>query len=223
MTGSGNGSKGGVVGRPSRALLSRELIARAALEVVDEHGSDGLTMRALADRLGVKAASLYNHVTGKDELLDGLAELVNAEIDLSPLTPDDPRGWREGLTAYARGYRAAFIRHPNTIALLARRRVEAERQLLGYDTLLAALGRAGLAPADAAEAAAALDYLVLGSALETFTAGFTRDTAEYRPGYPALAGALEASAERGGGLDERGFELALRLLLDGLATRVASR
>ncbi|WP_441246823.1 TetR/AcrR family transcriptional regulator [Kitasatospora sp. McL0602] len=204
------------MGRPSRALLSRELIARAALDVVDELGSDGLTMRALADRLGVKAASLYNHVSGKDELLDGLAELVNAEIDLAPLAPDSALAWRESLAAYARGYRAAFLRHPNTIALLARRRVGAERQLLGYDALLGALGRAGLDPADAAEAAAALDYLVLGSALETFTAGFTRPTPEYRPGYPALAGALEASAARGGSLDERGFELALRLLLNGL-------
>ncbi|MFD0277943.1 TetR/AcrR family transcriptional regulator [Kitasatospora sp. NPDC127111] len=225
------------MGRPSRALLSREIIARAALDVVDEHGPDGLTMRAVADRLGVKAASLYNHVTGKDELIDGLAELVNAEIDLTPLEapaedaqlPGGPGGadWRAGLAAYARGYRAAFLRHPNTIALLARRQVGAERQLLGYDTLLAALGRAGLAPADAAEAAAALDYLVLGSALETFTAGFTRPADEYRPRYPALAGALEASVERGGaagpgapGLDERGFDLALRLLLDGLAARL---
>jgi AcrR family transcriptional regulator len=205
------------VGRPSRALLSREIIARAALQVVDEHGSDGLTMRALADRLGVKAASLYNHMAGKDELIDAIAELVNEEIGLAPL---DAADWRVGLADYARGYRAVFLRHPNTIALLARRRVEAERQLLTYDALLAALGRAGLAPADAAEAAAALDYLVLGSALETFTAGFTRDTAEYRPGYPALANALEASAERGSGLDDRGFELALRLLLDGLAARL---
>ncbi|WP_395296786.1 TetR/AcrR family transcriptional regulator C-terminal domain-containing protein [Kitasatospora hibisci] len=223
------------MGRPSRPLLSRESIARAALDAVDEQGADGLTMRAVADRLGVKAASLYNHVSGKDELIDALAELVNAEIDLGPLAPAaDPAGgaadrgndWRAGVAAYARGYRAAFLRHPHTIALLARRRVGAERQLLGYDTLLAALGRAGLTPGDAAEAAAALDYLVLGSALETFTAGFARPAAEYRPGYPALAGALEASAERSGGpggdapgLDERGFELALRLLLDGLAAR----
>ncbi|WP_371482616.1 TetR/AcrR family transcriptional regulator [Kitasatospora sp. NBC_00315] len=212
------------MGRPSRALLSREIIAEAALQVVDDLGSEGLTMRVLADRLGVRAASLYNHMSGKDELLDALADLVNAEIDLTPLTalatgPD----LRTGLAAYARGYRAVFLRHPNTIALLARRRVEAERQLLGYETLFAALERAGLPPADAAEAAAALDYLVLGSALETFTAGFTRDSADYRPRYPALAGALEASAARGGGpggLDERGFELALRLLLDGLAARV---
>ena len=211
------------MGRPSRALLSREAIARAALEVVDESGAEGLTMRALADRLGVKAASLYNHVTGKDELLDALADLVNEEIDLAPLKGGGD--WRDGLAAYARGYRAVFLRHPNTIALLARRRVEADLQLLGYDTLLAALAGAGLGPADAAEAAAALDYLVLGSALETFTAGFTRDPAGYRPQYPALADSLEAAAERGGGptgLDERGFELALRLLLDGLGARAES-
>ncbi|MGW6915176.1 TetR/AcrR family transcriptional regulator C-terminal domain-containing protein [Kitasatospora sp. NPDC054939] len=215
------------MGRPSRALLSREIIARAALDVVDAAGPDGLTMRALADRLGVKAASLYNHLSGKDELIDALADLVNAEIDLAALegVAADGTDWADAVATYARGYRAVFLRHPNTIALLARRRVEADRQLLGYDTLLAALGRAGLPPADAAEAAAALDYLVLGSALETFTAGFTRDPADYRPRYPALAGALEASAGRtvrigAGGLDERGFDLALRLLLDGLTARL---
>ncbi|MBC3844328.1 TetR family transcriptional regulator [Streptacidiphilus sp. 4-A2] len=209
------------MGRPSKALLSRAIIARAALDIVDESGAEGLTMRALAERLGVKAASLYNHMAGKDELLDALSELVNEEIDLTPLGHDD---WRTGVDAYARGYRRVFLRHPNTIALLARRRVEADLQLRGYDALLAALARAGLPPADAAETAAALDYLVLGSALETFTAGFTRPPAGYRPQFPALADSLEAAARRGGGptgLDERGFELALRLLLDGLRVRAA--
>ncbi|WP_051966454.1 TetR/AcrR family transcriptional regulator [Kitasatospora mediocidica] len=210
------------MGRPVRNLLSRDIIAGAALAVVDENGPGGLTMRALAERLGVKAASLYNHVGSKDDLLDALAELVNAEIDHAPLerrAGESADDWREAVARYARGYRQVFLRHPNTIALLARRRVEATRQLLGYDKLLGALVAAGLAPADAAEAAAALDYLVLGSALETFTEGFARPAADYRPHYPALAGALEASAERGGGpggLDERGFELALRLLLGGL-------
>ncbi|WP_042363835.1 TetR/AcrR family transcriptional regulator [Streptacidiphilus neutrinimicus] len=207
------------MGRPSRALLTRERIALAALQVVDEEGPDGLTMRALAERLGVKAASLYNHVESKDALVDAVSELVNEEIDHSRLADPD---WRAGLAAYARGYRAVFLRHPNTIALLARRRVEADRALRGYDALLALLGRAGLSAADAAEVAAALDYLVLGSALETFTAGFTRAPEAYRPDYPALADALDASFARGGGaagLDDRGFELGLRLLLDGVAGR----
>ncbi|MER5637884.1 TetR/AcrR family transcriptional regulator C-terminal domain-containing protein [Kitasatospora sp. NPDC002227] len=222
------------MGRPSRPLLSREGIARAALELVDEQGADGLTMRAIAERLGVKAASLYNHTSGKDELIDALAELVNAEIDLTHLAAAQPGAeWRGAVADYARSYRAAFLRHPNTIALLARRQVGAERQLLGYEALLSALDRAGLAPADAAEAAAALDYLVLGSALETFTAGFTCPADDYRPAYPALATALAASTERDtgagtgtgsnpSGLDDRGFELALRLLLDGLAARLTT-
>ncbi len=209
------------MGRPSRALLTRERIALAALQVVDEEGSEGLTMRALAERLGVRAASLYNHVPSKDALVDAVSELVNDEIDHTPLA--DPQ-WRTGLAAYARGYRAVFLRHPNAVALLARRRVEADNALCGYDALLALLGRAGLAPADAAEVAAALDYLVLGSAVETFTAGFTREPSAYRPRYPALADALDASFARGGGatgLDDRGFELGLGLLLDGVERRTA--
>ncbi|MFD4396870.1 TetR/AcrR family transcriptional regulator [Kitasatospora sp. NPDC058478] len=207
------------MGRPTKALLTRERIALAALQVVDEDGPDGLTMRALAERLGVKAASLYNHIQSKDALVDTVSELVNDEIDHTPLGDPD---WRAGLAAYARGYRAVFLRHPNAIALLARRRVEAASALRGYDALLALLGRAGLGPADAAEVAAALDYLVLGSAMETFTAGFTRAPAAYRPEYPALADALDGSFARGGGatgLDDRGFELGLGLLLDGVERR----
>lgn len=70
--------------------------------------------------------------------------------------------------------------------------------------------------------AAAIDYLVLGSALETFTAGFTRTPDGYRPAYPALADSLEDAATRPDGLaslDDRGFERGLALVLDGLAAR----
>jgi AcrR family transcriptional regulator len=211
------------VGRPARgqALLSRERIGAAALALVDEHGPEGLTMRALAERLGVKAASLYGHVQGKDQLLDLLSELVNDEIDLAPLEDSD---WRRGLTAYAHGYRAVFLRHPNTIALLARRRVAAERALAGYDAVLALLARAGLAPEHAAEVAAVLDYLVLGSALETFTAGFTRPPAEYAPQFPSLATALGAATAGDTAptdLDDRGFSLGLAYLLTGIEARAS--
>ena len=90
--------------------------------------------------------------------------------------------------------------------------VEAHGRLPGHDSLSAALTRAGLPPADGAGAAGALDHLVLGSAPETVTAGFTRVPDGYRPDCPAPAG-------RGGGPtgpDERGFEPTLRLLLNGL-------
>ncbi|WP_175410042.1 TetR/AcrR family transcriptional regulator [Streptomyces sp. TRM64462] len=207
------------MGRPSRALLSREIIARAALELLDQEGPQALKMRTLADRLGVRGASLYHHVASKDDLLDAASELINEEIDLAPLDNPD---WREGIAAYARGYRQVYVRHWNVIPLVARRRVEADRALRGYDTLLSALARAGCTPAQAAEAAAAIDYLVLGSALETFTAGFARTPDGYRPAYPALAGSLEDAAALPGGLaslDDRGFERGLALILDGLAAR----
>ncbi|QGV78129.1 TetR/AcrR family transcriptional regulator [Streptomyces ficellus] len=208
------------MGRPSQPLLSRESIARTALELLEELGPQALTMRALAQRLGVRGASLYHHVASKDDLLDAALERINEDIDLGPL--DDPR-WREGIATYARGYRRVYLRHPHMIALVARRRVEADKALRGYDALIAALVRAGCTPAGAAEVAAALDYLVLGSALETFTAGFTRTPDGYRPAHPSLAAALEeAAAEPSGlpGLDDRGFETGLALLLDGLAARI---
>ncbi|MFG2874818.1 TetR/AcrR family transcriptional regulator [Streptomyces sp. NPDC048337] len=205
------------MGRPNQPLLSRGSIARAALELLDEEGPQALKMRTLADRLGVRGASLYHHVASKDDVLDAVSELINEEIDLSPLDGPD---WREGIAAYARGYRRVYLRHPNAIAPAARRAVEAAPALRGYDALLAALIRAGCTPARAAEAAAAIDYLVLGSALETFTAGFTRPAGEYRPDYPALADSLTDAAATGAGLaelDDRGFELGLGLVLDGLA------
>ncbi|MGW7099259.1 TetR/AcrR family transcriptional regulator [Streptomyces sp. NPDC054838] len=202
--------------RPSQNLLSRALIARAALDLLDEQGVEALKMRTIADRLGVRGASLYHHVASKEDLLDAVAELINDEIDLAPLT--DPGG-AEGIAEYAHGYRGVYLRYPHMIPLVARRRVASDKALRGYDALLGALTRAGCAPAEAAEAAAAIDNLVLGSALETFTAGFVLPPAQYDPRYPALAAALGASAAHPDGLpalDTRGFTLGIRLILRGL-------
>ncbi|MGW2631725.1 TetR/AcrR family transcriptional regulator [Streptomyces chattanoogensis] len=205
------------MGRPHQTLLSRTAIARAALDLIDDRGYEALTMRALADRLGVRGASLYHHIGSKDDVLDLVSELLDAEIDHTPLRS---AAWREGIAAYARGYRRVFRRHPNAIALIARRGVHTEGALSEYDTLLATLIRAGCTPALAAETAAALDFLVIGSALETYAAGFTRPPSEYRPDYPALADSLEAAARvdpAPTALDDRGFELGLRMILGGLA------
>lgn len=209
------------MGRPHQTLLSRTAIARAALELIDDRGYEALTMRALADRLGVRGASLYNHIGSKDDILDSVSELLDAEIDHTPLHRDP---WSEGIAAYARGYRRVFQRHPNAIALVARRGVHTEGALREYDTLLATLIRAGCAPALAAEAAAALDFLVIGSALETYTAGFTKPPAAYRPDYPALADSLEAATHidpSPTALDDRGFEFGLRMILGGVAAQLA--
>jgi AcrR family transcriptional regulator len=203
--------------------LSRASIAQAALDIIDEAGLDALTMRSLAERCCVQGASLYNHIASKDDLLDAVFELLNRRIDLSPLQAAD---WRGGIAAYARAYRAVYRRHPNIIAIVARRPVASRDALAGYDALLTALQKAGCTCAEAAAASAALDYLVLGSALETFTTGFDRTPADYRPDFPALADALEeseADITDLGTLDDRGFEMGIAMLLDGLAHRIALR
>lgn len=211
------------MGRPAKTILSRATIAQAALEIIDDEGVAALTMRALADRFGVRGASLYNHIASKDDLIEAVSELINREIDLSPLQWPD---WQRGIADYARDYRAVYRRHPNVIAIVARAPVASTDALAGYDALLATLRRAGCSLAEAAATAAALDYLVLGSALETFTTGFDRTPAHYRPDYPDLADALEANVSVGTEsttLDDCGFELGLEMLLGGLARRIGTK
>ncbi|NUU23179.1 MAG: TetR/AcrR family transcriptional regulator [Streptomycetaceae bacterium] len=209
------------MGRPTNPLLSRDAIAATALDLAAEEGPEALTMRAIAGRLGVRGPSLYNHISSKDDLLDAMTALISKELDNSALDCDD---WRTGIATYARSYRRVFLRHHGILPIVARRPVQTAEALAGYDALARALVRFGLASDESAEVSAALDYLVLGSVLETYTAGFTRPPDGYRPDYPALADTLAAAdavAPDGlAGLDARGFEKGLALLLDGLESRL---
>src|ERR687884_2149592 len=85
---------------PKRPSIDREQLVREALALLDAAGFDGLTMRRLAERLGVQAASLYNHVRDKHELLALLADAICGEVR----EPDPRRPWREQLEAVAWGY-----------------------------------------------------------------------------------------------------------------------
>jgi AcrR family transcriptional regulator len=199
------------VGRRSDLALSREGIARTALAIFDEDGASAVTVRNIAARLGVQSPSLYNHVASKDDILDAVTELIDLEIDNSALADPD---LRRGLAGFARSYRQAFRQHPEALAVIARRAVETDVALAGYNIVLGVLQRAGWSPAAALEAMAALEYLALGSALVPFTRGFVRPPAQYAERYPALASSL-ADAELDT-VDDRGFELALELFLDGL-------
>src|SRR5438874_9444108 len=77
----------------ARRPLTRERVLRAALKVADRSGVEALSMRKLAAELGVEAMSLYNHVANKDDLLDGLVELIAADIDFAP----DARDWKAAI------------------------------------------------------------------------------------------------------------------------------
>jgi AcrR family transcriptional regulator len=204
------------LGRPSQQLLTREAIARAALELLDTEGPDGLGMRRVAERLGVRAPSLYHHVSGRDEVIDLVHDLIDREIDTTTLANPD---WRQGLDAFARSYRQAFLRHPHAIALVARRPILNHATLNLYDSAAAALGRAGLPPAGVMLVIAVLDYLVLGSAVETFIGGFTAAPEEYQTRYPDLASALAATDRAT--VDNDAFDRALHLMLNDLEARIS--
>lgn len=103
------------VGRAD-AALSRARVLEAALRYADEHGLSGLSMRQLGKELGVAAMSLYKYVTGKDDLLDGIVELLWAELQ-APEEGD----WRRSLRAFAISLREIAHRHPETSALLLSR------------------------------------------------------------------------------------------------------
>jgi TetR/AcrR family transcriptional regulator, tetracycline repressor protein len=97
-----------------RGFLSRDLIVREALALLREDGAGALSMRRLADRLGVAPNALYTHVRGKADLVDGLIDQVYAGLELDP----DPAGdWPEQLAAISRDVRAQLLAHPAVVPL----------------------------------------------------------------------------------------------------------
>jgi AcrR family transcriptional regulator len=192
------------------------------MALADERGIEALTMRELAGRLGIEAASLYNHVSGKDDLLTGLADLVIAEIDL----PSEGAGWREAMRRRAMSARALFARHPWAAALIDTRTQGGSSGLAYADRVLGTLLRAGLSPAVAGNAFLVLDSYIYGyerqrSILARDDGGGSTDSAQevadaIPPGaFPALAQVAAAYAEQPFD-DDAGFAFGLDLLLDGI-------
>jgi AcrR family transcriptional regulator len=130
-----------------RGQLSRARILSAALHLVDQDGLEALTMRRLADELKVDPMSIYNHVEGKDALLDGLAEALWNEVQL----PDETMSWTDALRALASSLRQLAHAHPHAYGLLLSRCIFPRPALLAVDAVLRTLQRAGLGREQAAE------------------------------------------------------------------------
>ncbi|HEY7289476.1 MAG TPA: TetR/AcrR family transcriptional regulator C-terminal domain-containing protein [Vicinamibacterales bacterium] len=135
--------------RQRRAPLDQARIVRAALALLDDVGFDDLTMRRLAERLDVKAASLYRHVRNKDELLVLLADEISGEIPLAPTSGT----WQEQLTTVAHNVRRGLLAHRDAARVLASTAPFGPRRLHHIESLLRILRDAGLSGRDAARAA----------------------------------------------------------------------
>lgn len=142
--------------RRKRRTLDQSQVVRAALALLDEVGLDELTMRRLADWLGVKAASLYRHVRNKDELLALLGDEISAEIPL----PRAEGTWRDQLVESAWNVRRGLLAHRDAARVLASTPPAGPRRLRHIEAVLRILRAAGLTDRDAARAAYHLNNLV---------------------------------------------------------------
>ncbi len=125
----------------SRLPLSRDRIARAALDLIARKGLEGLTMRALGAKLKVEAMSLYHHVPSRDGVLDLVMDLLVAEVEIPSEGP-----WPDRIRKTAWSHREAALRHPHAWPLLLTRPYTTEAQLAYCDRLCALVGEAGLDP-----------------------------------------------------------------------------
>ena len=209
--------------RRPRGGLEREEIAAAALEIADAEGLDALSMRTLAERLGVGTMTLYGYFRSKDELLDALVDAVVTERRPFPEEGD----WRERLRAVVMIARASLLRHPSLVELRVRRPVLRPEALRFSETVLGILREAGLPAREAAQAFRLLFTYTFGYAALS-PAGATEESREAARAalavlpageYPAIAESLEEASDAMGG--EEAFEYGLERILDGLEARIA--
>lgn len=201
-----------------RIGVTPDRIAAAALAILDEGPDEtALTMRSLAARLGVQAPSLYAHVTGMDEIHDLVHALINSTIDVTVVDESvDP----EDLAELGRRYRQAYRSHRVAASMIVSRSVNRDHALRIYEPIAAFMLRYGV-PADQVMPLMALyDNLILGSAVEPFSAAFTGADADYAHSYPGLAVAL-APVDRGS-IDDLAFEWGMSAFLDLMSSAAST-
>jgi AcrR family transcriptional regulator len=148
-------------GSEPRHPLSRQRILRAAVNLADADGIDSLSMRRLSQALRGAPMSLYNHVANKDDLLDGMIDLVFNEIEPPPQTGN----WRDVMRQRAISIRATLARHPWAIGLMESR-TPGPTNLRHHDAVIGCLRHGGFSIELTAHAYSALDSYIYGFALQ---------------------------------------------------------
>jgi AcrR family transcriptional regulator len=210
-------------GRSPRIPLTRERVLRAAVALADESGSESLSMRKLGEAVGVEAMSLYNHVTNKEDLLDGMIDVVFGEIDL----PAGGADWKTAMRQRAISVRRVLSRHGWAIGFMESRSSPGPATLRHHDAAIGSLRDAGFSIELAAHAFSVLDSYIYGFALQERslpfptpeeTAELAQDTLPRFPAdkYPHLAELTTQHVLRPGYDHGHEFEFGLDLILDGL-------
>jgi AcrR family transcriptional regulator len=207
-----------------RAPLSKQRVLGAAVALADQGGADALSMRKLAQELGVVPMALYKHVANKDELLDGMIDVVVGEID----PPASGTDWKTAIRQRVLSARSALLRHPWASRVIESR-TSATPTVLEYMDSMIGIFRAGGFSIDLTHHA----MHAMGSRLLGFSQELFDDTANLDPQQAAMLQQLadtypfitelvtaithdEASVVGQGCDDQFEFEFALDLMLDGL-------
>ncbi len=208
-------------GRPAR--LDRASTVATALELLDDVGLEALTMRRLADRLGVQAGALYRHFTTKQDLLTAMAERMLRPLAEPLPEPEGTADWAGRLTALAHTMRRALLARRDGARVFGGTHTTGPHTLAFAETALGALREAGLRDEDAARAFLTLVNYVLGHTLEEQAAlsGTPEDTGAVgrlrdatTPGaHPHLTAALPALTSPD---FDAHFAFGLRVLVEGL-------
>jgi AcrR family transcriptional regulator len=193
-------------GGPAKGPLSRDLICRTAIEVIDEVGLDAVSMRMLAGALGVKASSLYYHFGSKEELLAGVAEFLYGELGQVPSAED----WADQVKGTFLQLRDFIRVHPHAAPLLLRDLARSSIPRQRTEVQLRLARRAGMSTETTAHLLSNLVALLVGhSLLELWADEESDDRADGSDG-----------AEREGELDDDfAFTLGLDALIRGFAPR----
>jgi AcrR family transcriptional regulator len=148
--------------KKKRGSLSRERVLRSAIDIADTAGIGALTIRSLAQRLGVKPMSIYYYLPNKSAILDGIVDLVFSEIELPAADGD----WRLELVRRANSARTVLSRHHWAIGLMDSRQSPGPATLRHHDAVIGTLRRAGFSVEMTAHAYALLDSYLYGFALQ---------------------------------------------------------
>jgi AcrR family transcriptional regulator len=194
----------------------------AAIALADSNGIESLSMRKLGQDLGVEAMSLYNHVANKEDILDGIVDLVFGEIAL----PSGEGDWKPAMRKRAISAHEALLRHPWAPSLMQSRTRPGPATLRHHDSVLGSLRNAGFTLIMAAHAVSAIDGYVYGFALQQINLPLQSREQVAEVGesilrqlageYPHLAEMITEHAMKPGYDYSKEFEFGLDLILDGL-------
>jgi len=209
-------------GNEARARLNRDNVVRAAIALADTGGIESVSMRKLGGELGVEAMSLYNHVSNKGDLTDGMIDGVFAEIDL----PTGETDWRTAMRRRAISVRKVLSRHPWATGLMESRTTPGPATLRHHDAVLGILRGAGFSIVLAAHASSVLDSYIYGFVLQernlpSTTMGSTKLVQVIlarlaTQDYPHVAELTVEHVLQPGYDHDTEFEFGIDLILDGL-------